>query len=197
MGCSWSCCPSCPTYKLDTSVDINAPPQIVWEILRDFDKWSEWAVFMKPHGEMRVGATLENTMGKFTSSEKPMIFRPKVLNAKENEEFRWVGVLGCGGIFDGEHYFILQPLGANGQSTRLLHGENFYGCLTISCFCCLGCLIMNETKSNFLAFNQSLKERAEKRRSESAASTPVMDVGILAGPTPPVASNVINVRALG
>lgn len=37
-----------------------------------------------------------------------MVFTPEVIEAKVNEELRWVGRLAIPGIFDGEHYFILE-----------------------------------------------------------------------------------------
>ncbi len=40
---------------------------------------------------------------------------------------RWLGKLFVGGIFDGEHYFLLEPIDEN--RTRILDGENFSGLL--------------------------------------------------------------------
>jgi hypothetical protein len=39
-----------------------------------------------------------------------MTFKPTILTLESNKEFRWKGKLGITGIFDGEHYFILEYL---------------------------------------------------------------------------------------
>lgn len=56
-----------------------------------------------------------------------MTFKPKILTLEPNKEFRWKGKLGINGIFDGEHYFILEYLDKN--KTKFIHGEKFSGIL--------------------------------------------------------------------
>lgn len=48
---------------------------------------------------------------------------PELLIVGANEELRWIGKLGCHGVFDGEHYFILEKMEDN--PTRLRYGEEF------------------------------------------------------------------------
>lgn len=69
---------------------------------------------------------------KLTVAIKPpdgngMTFKPTILNFETNKEFRWKGKLGISGIFDGEHFFILEKL--NDNQTKFIHGENFSGIL--------------------------------------------------------------------
>jgi len=56
-----------------------------------------------------------------------MVFKPAVLAATPDEELRWIGKLGFGGIVDGEHFFILDR-NADG-TTHLTHGERYSGAL--------------------------------------------------------------------
>ena len=84
-----------------------------------------------------------------------MDFTPKVLAADKDAEFRWVGKLGFRGVFDGEHYFILEETGRG--TTILHHGENFTGLLA---YPLIG-LIGDDTRAGFEAMNQALKERVE------------------------------------
>ena len=84
-----------------------------------------------------------------------MDFTPEVLVAIEKEELRWVGRLGFKGIFDGEHYFILEE--TDRGTTVFRHGENFTGLLGYP----LIALIREDTHNGFVAMNKALKARAE------------------------------------
>jgi hypothetical protein len=57
------------------------------------------------------------------------------------------------GIFDGEHYFLLEPIGES--QTRLRHGEKFSGLL-------VGLLsgALSATEAGFTAMNMALKQQA-------------------------------------
>ena len=57
-----------------------------------------------------------------------MDFKPIVLKNQFRQEFRWKGKLGMKGIFDGEHYFILEEIST--KQTRFIQGENFTGLLS-------------------------------------------------------------------
>ena len=48
-----------------------------------------------------------------------------MLVATPGRELRWLGLLGLGGLFDGEHFFV--PNANADGSTRLTHGETFSG----------------------------------------------------------------------
>ena len=54
-----------------------------------------------------------------------MRFKPTVLSIRPERELRWLGHLLFSGIFDGEHYFLLEPIGES--RTRLRQGEKFSG----------------------------------------------------------------------
>ena len=58
---------------------------------------------------------------------KPQVFTPKVLKLKKNREFRWLGHLFIKGLFDGEHYFVLEE--SDNGGTKVIHGEIFSGIL--------------------------------------------------------------------
>ncbi len=87
-----------------------------------------------------------------------MRFTPTVLSVRPNRELRWLGRLFLRGLFDGEHYFLLEPL--NESRTRFVQGENFSGLL-------VGPLssILPATRMGFEAMNVSLKRLAESESS--------------------------------
>lgn len=72
------------------------------------------------------------------------------------KEFRWQGKLGISGIFNGEHYFILNPI--NEHSTELIQGENFKRILSGALFP----IISKDTKNGFESMNLALKNISEQ-----------------------------------
>jgi hypothetical protein len=53
--------------------------------------------------------------------------RPTVLRVSPDCELRWLSTLLIPGLFNGEHYFLLEPTVTD--ATRLTHGEKFSGLL--------------------------------------------------------------------
>ena len=88
------------SITIDTTVDIDASKQAVWDILTDFAAYGEWNPFLRIEGTAEVGAKLVVHMSG--GGEHGMSFRPKVLVATPCEELRWLGKLGFRGIVDGE-----------------------------------------------------------------------------------------------
>jgi hypothetical protein len=86
-----------------------------------------------------------------------MDFAPEILVADENAELRWVGKFGFKGIFDGEHYFILEE--TDRGTTIFRHGESFTGILGYP----LLALIREDTENGFKAMNVALKARVEEK----------------------------------
>jgi hypothetical protein len=69
-----------------------------------------------------------------------------------------LGHLLIPGVFDGEHYFLLEPLGDG--KTRLMQGERFSGLLV-----CLLSGTLSATEAGFKAMNTALKQEAERNGS--------------------------------
>jgi len=141
--------------KIETEIFINASPETVWSVLTGFENHPHWNPFIKSiKGEKIVGKSI-------TVSIKPpdgsgMTFKPVILKFEPNKEFRWKGKLGIKGIFDGEHYFILDKISDN--QTKFIHGENFSGVLVRI----MG-KALNKTKEGFNLMNESLKKECEKK----------------------------------
>lgn len=138
---------------ISTSIDIAAGPQAVWGVLSDFAAYGEWNPFMdRIEGRPEVGAVLAVHLS--SGGGRGMTFKPTVLAATPGQELRWLGKLAFGGLFDGEHFFVLTPTADGG--THLVHGERFSGVLVS---------LLRGTQKNthvgFEAFNRALKERVE------------------------------------
>jgi hypothetical protein len=142
-------------YRLQASIDINATPQQVWAVLSDLPHYGDWNPFIvSSSGDLRVGSTLTNKMHDATGDTT---FTPTVEVVRPGQELRWIGKVGPGMVFDGEHTFTLQALGAG--RTRLNQQEDFTG-VAVPFF--EGRLKKN-TFPQFQAMNAALARVAESR----------------------------------
>lgn len=110
---------------VNSTVDIDASKQAVWDVLIDCPAYREWTPFMRIQGAAELGTRLIVHMS--AGGGHGMSFKPKVLAASPAEELRWLGRLGIRGIVDGEHYFIVTT-NVDG-TTHLDHGEPISGVL--------------------------------------------------------------------
>lgn len=137
---------------VETAELIAAPPKLVWSILTDLSSYPEWNPFIvEGSGEFKRGGKIKLRMRPPGGRE--MSFRPVVLKVDEDRELRWKGQLLVPGVFDGEHYFVLE---AEGEHTRLRHGEDFTGLLPRF----MG-RALERTRKGFIELNVALKARAE------------------------------------
>ena len=137
--------------EIVTEIQINASPDKVWQVLTANEQWYAWNPFIiKSVGNFVVGEKVTNTI--HMTGQKPMTFKPTVLQADKEKELRWLGRLFVPGLFDGEHYFKLAP---QGTGTHLVHGEIFKGLL-------IGMLNLDDARKSFVALNEALKKRVEE-----------------------------------
>ena len=140
--------------RIEVIIDINAPTSRVWAVLTDFVRMPSWNPFIKSiTGNLAEGAQLSVLIAP--PGKSGMRFKPTVLSVRPEREFRWLGHLLNPGIFDGEHYFLLDPIGES--QTRLSQGEKFSGLL-------VGLLsgTLTATEAGFKAMDAALKKEAEK-----------------------------------
>lgn len=142
-----------------TTAVINASPEDVWSVLTDFPAYERegWNPFIRAIGGMPlVGGKLVVSLAG--NGGKGMTFKPRVLVAEPARELRWVGKLGFGGLFDGEHSFVLS--GNLDGTTTLVHAEEFSGLLVA--------LMRGASEGSgagFEKFNDALRQRCEKLRA--------------------------------
>ena len=142
-------------HRLDTSIEIAVPTTRVWSVLVDFPSYPRWNPFVRSiAGNALAGERLEV---RFQPPGKGgMTFRPVVLKAEEGRELRWKGKVLLPGLFDGEHYFVLEPAP---MGTHFRHGDSFSG-LLVPLF---RKSLEGATRAGFLAMNEALKREAEKK----------------------------------
>lgn len=138
---------------ISTMIDIAAPAEKIWKILADFSAYPEWNPFITSlSGPLAVGETL--TARIQPPGGRAMEFKPRVLVADPSRQLRWKGKLILPGLFDGEHFFELEPMAGG---TRFHHGEKFSGVLTAM----MGKSSFAAIREGFEAMNGALKARAE------------------------------------
>jgi hypothetical protein len=142
------------TKELKTFVELNAPPERVWRTLTAFAAFPLWNPFIREaSGELKEGARLRVKLELHGS--RPWVFRPTLLRFEPNRELRWLGRLFIGGLFDGEHRFLLEP---KGGGTRLVQAETFSGWLLPL----LWPSLEQGTRRGFEEMNRALKARVEE-----------------------------------
>lgn len=141
-------------HRLDTRIDIDASIERVWSLLVDFPAYSSWNPFVRSiEGSLAVGRSLRVFIQPPGSAG--MRFRPKVLVCEPKRELRWKGELLLPRLFDGEHYFRLEP-GPSGQVV-VHQGEIFSG-LLVPLF---RRSLDGATRTGFERMNAALKREAE------------------------------------
>jgi hypothetical protein len=145
---------------LSTSIDIDAAPDRVWQVLTDLAAYPEWNPFItRAEGEVRPGGRL--TLRLQPVGGRGLTIRPTVLEAEPGRRFRWLGKLGVPGLFDGEHTFTIT--GRDG-GVRLVQEESFRGLLVPV----LARSLRRHTLPAFQAMNEALKQRAERTAADRA-----------------------------
>ncbi len=146
---------------IEHTVDIQAPPATVWQVLTDTDRYGDWNPFMTQlSGRLAADERLTVTI---RPGQRTMTFRPTVLAVEEDRLIRWRGRLGVPGIFDGEHELRLEPTADGG--TRFIQSERFSGLLVPM----MGG-VLDDTDAGFAAMNAALRERALSRSADADGS---------------------------
>jgi hypothetical protein len=142
-------------HRIETQIDINASAERVWSVLMDFPGYARWNPFIRSiEGAPKVGESLNVHIQPQGSNG--MRFHPTVLAVEAGHEFRWKGKLVIRGMFDGEHYFILEQ--KSGTQVVFRQGETFSGVLVPI----LRRSLDGATKQGFVAMNEALKREAER-----------------------------------
>lgn len=141
--------------QIEVFEEIDAPPDVVWDVLLEFDSYPEWNPFVRSiEGEPREGEHLRVRIDP--PGGRTTTFEPEVVAVEENRRLAWHGRLYVPFAFDGYHEFHLEPIDS-GERTRLLHRETVRGAL-VPLLADLDAL-----EEGFVAMNEALRERAESR----------------------------------
>ena len=145
--------------QIRTEIEIEAPPEIVWEIITDTDKYPEWnpyhtKVVRLTNASSYETPKLHDKMQVFIHKPngKKLDLKVSVLEIEKLKRFYWGGGLPL--IFKGEHRFILKPV--NSCTTKFHQDEDFWGAALP--FVPLGPI---DIEKGYRLMNEALKTRAE------------------------------------
>ena len=141
--------------ELCSQIEIHASSERVWQILSDFKRFPQWNPFIRwAKGEAKTGARLEVRIQP--SGANGMTFKLTVLKAEPNRELRWLARFLIPGLFDGEHIFSIDALGA--QHVHFTQREIYTGWLVPL----MARGLDTDTRRGFEKMNQALKVLAEQ-----------------------------------
>lgn len=145
---------------IETITRIDAPPEVVWQIIADFDRYPEWNPFITElHGALRRGARLRATFA--LAGRKPQTFRPRITVLEPGKRLlQWHGRLAIPRLFDADHILAVEP---HGTGSRFVHREHFRGVLVA-----LLRKTLAATHDAFAAMDAALAHRAEQTSARSA-----------------------------
>ncbi|MFA9504764.1 SRPBCC family protein [Natrinema sp. H-ect1] len=141
--------------QIEAFVEIDAPPDVVWDALIAFDTYPEW----DPLTRTIEGVAVDATGGSERSDAfayRPRPIGPTVVAAEPPRRLAWHDRLVVPFAFDRYHEFHLEPIG-DGRRTRLLQRETVRGALAGLAF--------DEARLEraFVAMNEAIATRAERR----------------------------------
>jgi hypothetical protein len=113
--------------SLYTEIEINAPRQMVWQVLIRKESWLYWNTFLydcAPNLRFVEGQDVLLALRRVRGDEE-MEFQPKVILVQPNVCLRWVAAIPG---FTCEQLFELQDIGRD--RTKYIHREKFSGALT-------------------------------------------------------------------
>ncbi len=141
--------------QVEVFEEIDAPPDVVWDVLLEFDSYPSWNPFIRSiEGEPTEGGRLRIRIDPPES--RAMTLTAAVDTVEPNRRLVWTGRLGVPLAFDGYYEFSLEPID-DGERTRLLQRTTVRGALVPVVF------DRDEIERGFRAMNSRLKDRAEAR----------------------------------
>jgi hypothetical protein len=140
---------------IHTQLNIKASAERAWQVLIDFNNYSQWNPFIRQiNGAPKVGTKLEIHL--HTASGKRRIYRPTLTKLEPYHELRWYGKAFLPGMFNGERIFTIEALEVN--HILFLHREIFTG-LGVAL---AGNRLDRDLQQSFEKMNNAFKEKLEK-----------------------------------
>jgi len=113
------------TQTVKTEIDIAAPPEKVWAILTDINKWHEWSPTINAsQGEGAVGSELSITMMSKEAGKDGPKYNPTIIQMDEPAYFHWRAHMLASIVFTNEKIVELKK---TETGTKVTHTETFKG----------------------------------------------------------------------
>jgi hypothetical protein len=144
--------------RIEHRIGIQAPAEVIWEIVYDIDNWSRWnPLYSEASGRIHIGETISMTV--VLPGMKPQKTRATVLEWVPNEQLHYQTV-GAGGLVRGTRYVEIEALAP--ESCIVSNGEIMGGLLGPTLARTVGPKIYKAIRG----MNEALKDLAEQRWKE-------------------------------
>ncbi len=139
--------------ELRTEIQLSAPIDKVWQVITDFDHWTDWNPTVKAaSGNASVGSKLSITIdGK---GGRDANYQPIVQEAVPPKSFRWRATMMGGLAFKNDRVFELNE---KDGGTELVHKE-MYGGLMVPM---MWSKVSEFALAHLEAMNKALKDKVE------------------------------------
>lgn len=137
-----------------TTFRIDAPSEVVWAALTDFERYPEWNPSVPSiAGDLRVGSVLSLTLA-MPGRPSPKV-KARLTDVVAQRRLRWHGNVGADRLFAGDRDFVIEP--ADDGAVRVTHVEDVSGVL----FPVFRLVMGSAIQRHHDGFNTALKQRAE------------------------------------
>jgi hypothetical protein len=138
-----------------TTFPIEAPSEVVWDVLVDFERYPEWNPSLPSiAGDLRVGSTVSMTLA-MPGRPSPKV-KAELTEVVPRERLVWHGKVGADWLFAGHRQFIIDP--GDGGTVRFTHVEDVHGLL----FPLFRALMGSAIQRHHDALNAALTKRAQE-----------------------------------
>jgi|SRR5580765_1356635 uncharacterized membrane protein len=137
--------------KFTHSIDINAPPQIVWTIWSDIERWSEWTASITKIQKLAPGPLAVGLRACVRQPKLPVAIW-RVTQVEENRRFIWFSTS------PGAHVTGIHTIGPCGDGSRATMTLDFAGPLALL----FGWLTRSLTQRYLQLEADGLKARSEQ-----------------------------------
>jgi hypothetical protein len=141
-------------------IEINAPCAVVWKVVTDFAGYGSWNPCIRRIAGALIAGERLRVLARLPCG-LPVLLWPKVLEVEVERKIRWLGSPILPGLLDGEHLFILEPLGKT--KVRFVQREEYSGVLLPIMWSWL----RGQGHGAFEMTNSALKVEAERLRENS------------------------------
>ena len=144
--------PAAP-LKLENRIGVQAPPEVIWELLSDLSGWGRWCpIYPKAEGVLRIGARLHLTSALPGLAQRD--FTARLIDWVPEEQILWADAPWRGWV-KCVHYIEIEKLSEG--SCIVSNGELIQGFLA-DFYHERRRLAM---KRGFLAFSEAIKSASE------------------------------------
>ncbi|WP_297512255.1 SRPBCC domain-containing protein [uncultured Caulobacter sp.] len=139
-------------------IGVQAPAEIVWEVVSDFDAWTHWnPLYRRAEGQLKIGTAL--SLEQHLPGRPPTVITPIVQDWVPYEQLHWRSSR-MGGFVTAIRYLEIENMGP--ENATFSNGELFMGLL-------LRFVSREERrtlKAAFTRMGEAVRDRAESLWSE-------------------------------